>query len=603
MKKDTLVRIFFISAVCVQLLFFHLPEEIRYPLFLLSVLLILILWSRDHPILFPKQFTILYSLGILVTVISALSNFNKFQATLEITKTVSLFFFTLLAINLFQKKKWFSIFFAVTLVSCFWAIAGILDYTFRSKGNFVPLFIPFYWPSLASSFYLLIFPYTLTIFLVQKIAKWQRLILFISLFLIVTAWFLSLSHLDILLLTTFGLTIIFIYSSVGKPLAVNLSGNSLKWLLLLILLLLVTLPNFFPSFGEGKLLDQVAIFQEKIFFFDRADVLRFSKESIRDHFWWGIGPGNFGSVYRLNQSRPWTWSDFASNEFLQTFVETGFMGLFIFILLFLYLMILCFKKILFYRKNYDLFSLSLSFSVFFFLFSNLNDFSWRIFPLLIVFFLLVSFLIAKEKVFKVNTKISFLLTSPFLLLSFIVLTDALLLRLGQNKFTTGKINQSEGIFRALVKRPIFLLNPKSFYWLTATQLDKGDREGATTLLNKTSILEPNNLEILYQIAKGKYAEGNKEEAKNLLVSILDKYPYSSPKYYLALGKIYIELKKEKEAISTLLKAEKVFPPENKRNLKGKEILEAIEYSPTLRQIYYLLYQLTGQKKYLIYYFE
>lgn len=602
MKKNIVVQILLAFAIFLQLIFYHLPEEMKFPLFLLSILLIIIFWIQRKPLLIPKQFTIFFSLYLLANFYSSFYSLYKFQAFLEITKFVGLFFLVILGVNIFRNKKIFlNTLFVLLTIASFWALCGILEFASRvNTQKNLSLFEPFHWPSLASSFFLLIFPYTLVLFLKEKSRGVKKMFLFASLFLVTTAWILSQSYLIILFLVTPVILFLFFFS-LKQYEKKEIIKNKAKEIILLVFLIGVTLPNLLPSFGGRYIPKEIALFQEKIFFQDKNDVWRFSAESIKEHFWQGIGLGNFGLAYRQNIIKPWAWSDFSSNELLQTFVETGFFGFIAQLALFLYLFIICFRRMKSSLNDKSLLFFSISLSIISFLVINFNDFSFRIFPILIVFFILVATQFNSEKTIKIKTKSASLLILPIIFIAIWAFSDSMLLRMSQKSLTNKTYQKSEIILNWLSQRPTVFLNPKVLIWQSALELEKGQPQKALEHLKTAKALDPYNQEINYQMAALTYRQGKIEEAKQILEEKLKENPFLPPKYYLSLAKINFETNNNPLALQWLRKASYSFPVANKESFSTNRlsILQNNSYLSSLWDTYSYLYDLTRNKNYLL----
>lgn len=602
MKKNTLIQILFAIAISFQLIFYHLPEEIRFPLFLLSILLITILWLQKNSLLIPKTFAILYFFYLLANFYSGFYSPDKFQATLQIIKLINIFCLVILGVNIFQNKKAFlNTSFILPLIGSFWALCGILEFTGRVKPEKVlSLFEPFHWPTLSASFFLLIFPLALILFLNEKKGGVKKIILFASLFFITVAWILSRSYLTIFLLITFALLVFFFYVTTKQPGGNRIIKYKSREILLFLLLIGVVIPNLLPSFGGRQIPKEIALFQDKIFFQDKNDVWRFSTQSIKDHFWQGIGPGNFGLVYRQNIIKPWTWSDFASNELLHAFVETGLLGFTAQLLIFLYLGFVCFKQIgsSLISKNLPVFAISLS--TILFLFINLNNFSFQIFPITITFFTLVASLLTQEKKVTLKPKFASFLILPLIFFAFWIFSDSNLLRIGQKSIVKKNYPKSEKILNWLSRRPTLFLNPRVFVWFSAWHLDNHQPQKAIEYLKKAKIINPYNQEIDYQIAAIIYRQERIGDAKKILEEKLESNPFLPPKYYSSLAKLNLEMDDEPTALLWLKKASNLFPilPTTSSSQVKLSILENNKYLASLWEIYFYLYGLTHDTTYL-----
>lgn len=592
MRKNILVELLVGSVVGFQLFFFFLPEEIRYPLFSVLITLSSVLYFKKEVVV-PKTILILLCLLLFTVTLSGFFSPYPFRATLEIVKFGGLIFFLNLCFNLAREERFQKIEYFVYGIITFWGLAGIIEYTSRGINSPHSLFEPFYWPTLAAGAFLLSLPIIFYKLLETKQEQSKYYLFFGATYLLLVAWILTFSYLPIILICLIY-TLYFFQKNFKKL---------LPKLLLLSLLITVTLPNFLPSFGNQSLNKEVALFQERLFFEDQRDVLNFSKNTIQSNFWWGIGPGVFGPLYRTRLTKPWTWSDFSSIEPLQTFVENGVFTFIVQLILYTYLILLCIKKS-FAKVNPQSPSFKIrSFSLLLFILLSLGNISLRIFPMEIIFFLMLSYILKDEKSIIISRKLYFLIAVPLLTISLLILLDSFSLREIQRNFVKNASPKTVTTLNNLTKRSKYLLNPKTYYWLSAAYLDNHDRKQTLESLKNVLLLEPYNEEIKYQIAKTYYVEDDLARSQNILQKILNDNVFSPPKYYLALANMSLEKGDKDSAKEILKRALDNFPLNHPLYRQGREILDNTEYSLSLRQIAYLLFTLTQDKKYLDYYYQ
>lgn len=596
MDKNTVTELFLIFLFLFLFLFHFLANEFLYPLVFITTSLMIIFQMQGGPVLIPKKFFLLLGGFFLINLFSALKSPLLFTTILAIIKLASLGQIVILGFNLFKNRKNYRrLFLGLILIGAFLAFIGICEYTSRhQEEKYLSLLLPFYWPSLAATFFLLIFPLTLIIFLKEKGKNLRKIFLFLSLFLITSAWILSKAFLEYLFLITLTLFIFFF----KKADSINNKKRQAINLFLLILLSVVILPNFFPSFGFGRLPSSIISYQDKIFFMDRNDIWRFSKQIIRKNPWWGIGPGNFAAVYRQTLEIPWTWADFANNEILQASVETGLIGALVQFILFLYLGITCFNKI---KRSFLINQPSLaaiSISVFLFFLINFNHFSFQIFPLVSLAFLFLSIILVSEKAIMLKPKIFLIFTLPFFLASLLLFSDALLLKKGQFLFNQEDYQASERIFNFLLSRPKSLLNHQSLVWLSAIQIEKGEVDQALTYLEKFKILSPYNQEIDYQITQILYKQGDIKSARNYLEEKIETYSFLPPKYYFTVANLYLEENQILSAIEWLKKGIGIYPLLQEKSNPPVSLLLAKGHHLALWKIYLTLFELTRNPEYL-----
>lgn len=599
-KKTVILWILFTIILLIQLLFYYLSEEIRLPLIVATLLALILLWRK--PIFIPKIFTILYLLLISPSFFSSFANGVKFQTILEVTKLFSFLILTIFAINIGREdeKIFPKIFFLLSTASSFLALLGILEFTSRVYvQKTLALIEPFHWPTLSASFFLLVTPTTLSLFLLPEVNNLKKIILFINLSLLLIAWILSKTYLSLLLGTIFGVGIFYFLAFKKSASSLQLK-TSVRNISLLLLLILVLIPNLFSSFGENRIPNELSYHLFRYFFQDKDDIARFSWESIQTDLATGVGLGNFGSFYKTKMVKPWVWSNFAENELLQTLVETGVLGLIFQLLLFSYLFTIFLKKWIFSLKKRCLFSFAVSLSATLFLLANFTNSSMRIFPLTLIFYFFVAYLLVGEDMKEVSQRFALLIIIPGVLFSLLLFTDGISLTLGQRYLVWGKYKESELIFRWLTQRPKFLVNPKVYVWLAALSAEQNKIALAKECLAKAKMIDNYNEEIDYQIAYFYYKEGNLDEAIKILEENIYYNPFSPPKFYNTLAKIYAEKNKLALSLYWLKRASLIFSTDREKEFPSftLSLLDQNNYLPSLRSIYYSLYETLHDKQYL-----
>lgn len=313
----------------------------------------------------------------------------------------------------------------------------------------------------------------------------------------------------------------------------------------------------------------------------------------------GIGPGNFGAAYNTQLTKPWTWSEFAGNELLQTLIETGLFGLIVQSILFIYLLILFWKTIYTSIKAGKLLNFSVATSTGFFLLINLTGFSLRIFPLALIFYFLCAYLISNEPEIRLDKKYALAFLLPLFFVSFLLFSDGILFNLGQRLFFAQNYHASKIILFWLSKRPKFILNKNIYVWLSALENEKKNYQQALDYLHLARTLNPANGEINYQIAALFYKQGKVDDAQQLLEELVDKNSFLPPKYYYTLSQIADEEKNLALRQKWLTRASIVYPISNNVITPiTLSILQSTDYLPYLRSIYYTLNELTPNKYYL-----
>lgn len=588
------------GALVFEILFYQLEPEINFPVILLlfSLSLFLLLYQKKF-IKLPKLFSFFYAFFFAAQLNSFIHSPTKFQGTLELFESLNAFLIVILSLNLNNNSP--SLFWPLIFSSSFWAFVGIGEYTSRkplSGGRY--LLEPFHWPSLAADLFLLVLPAAMSLFFQIKNKSYKLIILFPCIFFLTSAWFLTQSHiwLVILLFLFIPLSISLGYLKQKKLDALK---ENLKRLTILIILLLALLPTLKSAFGYESIPESATIFQNKIFFQNKNDLFEFALYTLRKLPWWGIGLGNFGLKYLNQQTQPWNWSDFLSNEIFQTAAETGFPGLLTQGLLFCFILIVCVRNAYRYIREFNFLQISTTLSVFLFLIFNLiNDFSYRIFPLQLIFFLLFSFLLKDSPSFKLKYKPAILLTSVLILISGFLTLDGFLLRYAQKSFAKKNYSLSEKILVWLTKRPDYVLNPRVLLWLSANALGKQNPPKAISYLEEAKKSKPFDDEIDYQIASIFYAQKDINTTQLILEEKLKEKRYISPNFYFSLAKIYLEKGKKEEAFQILQSATQYFklPQKYKNNPHTLQIIKDNDNLRYIEEFYMILYEETKDEKYL-----
>ncbi|OGG26975.1 hypothetical protein A2960_02400 [Candidatus Gottesmanbacteria bacterium RIFCSPLOWO2_01_FULL_39_12b] len=595
--KEILSKVILTLAICFQLLYFFLPPEILWPLFSLMMLSLIIILYTDKSFIIPKTFSLIFGLFIISQLISGLFSVNQFATILQLSKLLGIYTMIVLIFNLNNDKNSFSkkVLNIICLIGSWWALMGILEFTGRTRTQKdFPLFEPFHWPEIAASFYLLIIPTSVYYFITSTKKFLFKIFAFISSYLIINALLLTQKYL-VITLSLFVMITGFIFIRLRNTAKKIDRGGDFKEIVLLIILSLVILPNLYFSFGGNKIPKSIALFQDQYFFYERGDVYRFAKSILPKHFLFGIGTDNFGSAYRQNLVKPWVWSDFASNELLQTAIETGILGLLSETILFIYIAITLFKKIRTSWLQNDVFKFFSTLTLIIFLILSFYNASFRVFPVLLVFFIIFTHLTNRENVLKLyfrNIRVPIFI---LLFLSFLVFTDASILQLTKRYVMKGQYRKGEVLLNFLKEQPPLLINPKTFVWASSINLANGKHIQAFDNLSSMLKLEPYNLELKYQMASLNFASGKTKQAEEFLETQLVLNPYLPPKYYLNLAKIALDHDDKSRAIIWLDKAILIYPVTTIPSSLFLAQLESTGYLDDLQQIYFYLYELTDDQ--------
>lgn len=599
--QNFIIKCAFIVTISFQLFFHDLPDEIKIPFFTCVICLTLLLYLKSSKFHLPVKFFFIFTLYIIFVFISNLLSGFSFFSLIELIKSIGLLFFVLLSINLFKKDKSFitTTAYWILVWTAFWSLAGIVEFSGRtSHQKDIALVEPFHFPSISSSFFLLTLPLALKSFLSHTRNHIRKILSFIYLTLIIIAVTLTGKYL-VLFFLNLAIGVAVYYQMVAKTCQQFINKRLLLNLLLLLILLIFTLPNLYYSFGTVAIPKDILLKQDQYYFYDFKDSLRFISTTFMKNPLSGIGTGNYGKLYRLNLAKPWIWSDYANSEIFQSLVENGILGLSAFLLLYLYFTSVSLKTLSESWQDKLFFHFQISLALLSLLFLILINPSFRIFPVLMVFFLIFSMLLANEHIFMVNKKIIYFSVCVVLFLSLLILSDNVILQMGKKNVVAGRYKRAKEILTFLTKRPDSFINPKVYYWLATLNLALEEKDIAIENLQRASILEPYNLELIYQKTYINFTLGNISEAKETLYQLTEKYLYLPPKYYTTLAQIALDENDQSRAISWYRKMAFFYPVSliSKPSHYSNSLLDAIDFLSPLQSTYLSLYELLQDKYY------
>lgn len=594
--RDFIIRTAVILIIVFQLLFHDFYSEINIPLFTAIISLILLLYLKNNKFYLPVKFFMIFLIYIVFITISNLYTGFGFISLIELVKTTGLLFFVLLCLNLFKNDKAFVSTASswILLLTVFLSLAGIVEFTGRSLSQkFLPLFEPFHYPSITASFFFLTLPFALTCFLSNSKSHLHKILSFISLALNIIVITLTNQYLFLLIISlSMGLTVYFRRKTkTGHP---TLYKQNVINLLLLSTLLIFLLPNVYYSFGPSKVPKGILLKQDQYYFFDYRDNLSFAVKIFQKHPIFGIGTGNWGKIYRLNLQTPWVWSDYANNEIIQSLVENGIVGAAGFLVLFLYIFFLSFKILIQTWRKQEFFSFQISLALASFLILILFNPSFRIFPVLLVFYFLVCLIIKDRGFHIIRGRIVYIPVSIMLFFSLVILMDNIFLQWGKKYVSANQYGKAGQILTYLTHRPDFFVNPLVYQWRAALNLAQAKPHEAIGNLRKAFLLERYNQEAEYQLALIYFLAGNKTETKQILEKLADNLQFLPPKYYHILAKIALEENDQSRAIYWYKKAILFYPVSavSKPNTYTLALLGSIDYLDYLQSSYLGLYEFT-----------
>jgi tetratricopeptide (TPR) repeat protein len=304
----------------------------------------------------------------------------------------------------------------------------------------------------------------------------------------------------------------------------------------------------------------------------------------RQNFFFGQGPNSFAASYRIFQSSQWSRSKFAFNEYLQVLAENGFLGLVSFMAIIFYLFYLFIKR----GGERGLFPQVVFASLFIFLFDNLNNFSFRVTSLAVIFWIIAGlFLALKERGVTVNRWLKLPAIIIFLLSLYLTINLSFF-RLAQNYFLNqNNLKKASQILNVLSQTNP--LNPDYLIWQASISLEDNNSEGTIGFLEKAANLEKDNPETYFQIGNLYHKKGENNKARAFLEKTIRLAPFAWPHYYNSLAEVLIDLNQKEEASALLEKAKKQMFPINQKYYSCQSYLNEVGISSQLMSTY-LLYQ-------------
>jgi len=262
-----------------------------------------------------------------------------------------------------------------------------------------------------------------------------------------------------------------------------------------------------------------------------------AKDSIVQRPFFGVGPGNFGSLSNHYRQQPNDWTDTAHNIFLQILAENGglaFVGFALFILIIVVSAV----------KNFSLYSLLF----FYLLFNFQTDYTYQIYSFFI-FFMIVTGLIYEEKKPRNNELVYGLLS---ILITFvlvrILISDAFLMAklpvpslhfYPLNKFSYQKLiteEQKRGNYATVMKEAAsyekkFAEEPLTLNFLSRLYENYNEKSTALSLYEKIYSLDPFvSFETIKKIYLLKKEVRSTEEAKRFIKAVLKNYQEKIPSW-------------------------------------------------------------------------
>lgn len=596
--KERAVGIFFLTVIGVLLLFPDIGTETQISLLLFAVSSCILFWIRYRQFSIPKVFTAIYAVFILSKIISGVSVGFVFSTTQDLAFSVGILGIVLFSSVLFSQKDRLedSLLKFLALIGGYLSTVGILEFTGRHlRAHTIGLFFPSYWTTESAFFFALLFPIIFAVYLDEK-KKIVSLFFGLSTLLLSLAWILTNELILLLLFECIFVSVTFLTQRKVKAEKWTIATRKI---LLSILSVCIIGPNLITSFGTQLVPDTLSIRLFSHYFQDKGETLSYSLQTIAKNTTWGIGAGKFSQDHNRHLILPWKWSDHAGNEFLETWVENGFFVFAIEIILFLWIGLSILQKLIgaIREKNHIISAGCLG--LFVFLISSVFTDTFRQGGTVLIFFVLLPIAFTNRSRIFVTGKILSLFWVTAFVFSFILLLNALVLVQGKRAVIQQNVHVGNKYLSFITGQPHFLINPKTFIWLSALSLSQKDFPGAEKFLKAASSAIGYSPENSYQLSALSYKTGKREEAKKILIDAISINPYVPPNLYLALSDIYEEEKNLPLRQYWLKRASLVYPITIDTNFDQIKvsILSSNNYLSSIQIMYYSLYELTANPYY------
>lgn len=596
-KKESLLFSCLVCFLFYEFFFSYSASEIFIPVSALIISVLSLLFASKTNILrYPKILTVMFILYISASVISGTTNGFTYETFIVITGISANMLLFHLFYNLAQDRGLRNkLMVFLILVSATWSLISISEFSARIKFlQSQPLILPFFQPAINADFFLMCFPVSLIYYLAAK-NKTGMSVFFITSQLILSALFLMKQYR------------IPFYIETAAAIAVYLSltrHGERKFFFQKILILLLTsvalLPNLFAASGSNTINDQTSAFLYDSIFYDRNLVEKFTGDYRNAHILTGFGPGKIGHFFNSQLTLPYKNISNIQNSLLDVYLDTGLISLGTVLAIFAYITVYCLYQFKKWRKNkrLDQFAVIIGICTFFYLFPQ--SAAIKTFPVMTVFFLLVSFLFSENKDSIGRTIFIRIFLTILSVCYFIVVSDSILFDRVKRLSLNQKFEPYRNISGYLTLRPSFMINPKIFVWESAAYLDQRNYTQAKIALRWAKQADRFNPEYDYQLAKIEYLEGKLPQAIAILENSVTSSPLKPPKFYSDLAYLYGEESELALSKTWLLRASDVYNPKIINDLSKLQLytLENLHLLSDLRDIYYSLYQLDPSEKYL-----
>ncbi len=529
---------------------------------------------KHQKLAFPKVTSLFFLLFLGYVFISSFFSKDVGQTIWEILRTVSYFSLFLVVYNLTRRNQQIQNFLLVLLVPAGAVLIlkdlyiFLIDKELTSGTQFAGSFL---WHNQMAGFLLFLIPIVFQLFLNISNRSLKYSLLFL-LFLFFFALILTSSRGG--WLSMGGGLIIFTFLNFKRILI------QFKPLMLMIVVLLLTFPLIAksPTITQKVKTIQADVRKETRTVSGnlRVTVWQNSLRMIRDHPFFGVGPGAFGSAYYAYQTDPWLYSRYAHNHFLHIASELGIPGFIFFSSILVTALVLGIKerKNLTDEKRNPLF-VGVVVGLFASLLHAFLDFDWSTIALFSVFWIFLSVFFAslahKDNIIEITgvKKLLYILPLAMLIISSILLFADKQYKKAYAFFANGDVKSSErNINKALQFNS---LDAEYYIFLGELRIYQNRQNDAKDLYMKAISLSPLNSEIFYRIGALEFNKKNYKEARRWFEKAVKLNPYSHPKLYDGLSDTFLKLGDTKQARKTLKTAVEIAFPLNE-SFRGFEYL-------------------------------
>jgi len=442
----------------------------------------------------------------------------------------------------------------------------------------------FSWHNQMAGFLLFLIPLVLILFIYTKKTLY-RLLLILPLGIALTAMLMTYSRGGWIILVVQTLLLILLF---GK----NTKRNVLMFFCGGVVLFLFAI-LFFPSVLE-KLASIPREFTDSrtVSGNFRVSVWSTSLEMIQQFPYVGVGPGSYGETYSSFQHVPWLFARNAHNHFIQIAVETGVIG----VVLFIAFLLSVFKSVK--NKFSDIASperilfVGILIAVTGSLLHSMIDYDFSTVSLFVIFIFFLAVLLGMVN--KNITAVTISHTNRLLYLYLgVFLLFVTLLEISEDAYLTAKYQFSEK--RTLLAKEnltkTILFNPfngKAYALASEVLYRNGEFEKSRQYASLTTDLLPyenRQFSVLGAIAIN---EKKYDEAIKWYTKAVGLKPYSNPNLYLGLGYSYQDAGKLEQAEKILIKAKNNIFPLNQSYKDFQYIYFANGLTNNLAELYVLL---------------